>query len=627
MRVRVSFYILLFFFNLILSHKTFTQTNILSEHNLNSVYNPPVFESLTIADGLPENTVGSILQDYLGYLWIGTQNGLVKYDGYTMKVFHLERDSVHILSTMDLVIYEDKDKTLWVGTLGGLNKFNRISESFKTYKHNANDTTTLNSNLIRSFYEDNTGRFWIGTQQGLNLFDREKEIFIRYDFEDPHKDVLRKNNHYPVNTITEDPLNGDLLIGTEMNGLWKFDVEERIFIKYSDDNLDANIGCVQTLYKARDGKIWLASANTLTSLDPQSKEFKFYINFSTTGDEQNIIFTNPIGSVLEDNDGLIWSGFFKGEKGVFCLNPVTGELNQYDLFPDKPKQARYNKILSIYVDRTGIIWIGTWLSGIKKLDKRKNQFRVLKSSTDFLPNSLSHSLIYNVTQDSEGSLWFCTHKSLDKYDVKNGTYKHYLKDEECITSYAYISYQDQSGYIWLGTSTCGLLRFNPKNGSYNYYLNNPDDSINLVNKQVLSMLQDELGILWIGTNGFGLYKFDFNNNEATIFRNKPDDPTSLSNDQVLEIFEDSYRNLWVGTNLAGLNKFDRDSEKFIHNGFVCISTLYEDKHRNFWVGDFWLGLNVFDRERKIITKSFTTDDGLLNQNIIGIWKMIIIIFG
>jgi signal transduction histidine kinase/ligand-binding sensor domain-containing protein/DNA-binding NarL/FixJ family response regulator len=620
LRFQVPFYTLLFSLLLILSNKTFSQSNILSEQHLNSIYKPPVFESLTTTNGLPENTVGSILQDYLGYLWLGTQNGLVQYDGYSMKVFHLERDSINILSTMDLVIYEDKDKMLWVGTLGGLNKFDRTSESFKLYKHDAYDTTTLNSNLIRSFYEDKSGRFWIGTQQGLNLFDREKEIFTRYYFENPRKTILQKSNHYPVNTIVEDPLSGDLLIGTEMNGLWKFDVEEKRFIKYSDDNLDENIGCVQTFCKARDGKIWMASANTLSSLDPRRKEFEFYINFSTSGDEQNIIFTNPIGSVVEDRDGLIWSGFFKGEKGVFCLNPVSGELYQYDLFPDKPRQARYNKILSLYVDRTGIIWIGTWLSGIKKLDKRKNQFRFLKSSTDFLPNSLSHSLVYNVTQDSEGSLWFCTHKSLDKYDVKSGTYKHYLKDEECITSYAYISYQDQSGYIWLGTSNCGLIRFNSTNGLYNFYFNKPYESINLVNKQVLSLFQDHLGILWIGTNGFGLYKFDVKNNKATVFKNDPDDPTSLSNDQVLEIFEDSYGNLWIGTNLAGLNKFDRDTEKFIHNGFVCISTLFEDKQGNFWVGDFWLGLNVFDREHKVTTKSFSTDDGLLNQNIIGIME-------
>ncbi len=107
-----------------------------------SQFNPPVFENITIEDGLPENSVNCILQDYLGYLWIGTQNGLAKYDGYSMKVFQPEKDNNSSISDRGIVtIYEDKNKTLWIGTLnGGLNKFDRTNESFKSYRYNPNDT-------------------------------------------------------------------------------------------------------------------------------------------------------------------------------------------------------------------------------------------------------------------------------------------------------------------------------------------------------------------------------------------------------------------------------------------------------------------------------------------------------
>ena len=603
-----------------LSCRTSPQTHISTEQILNSPYDQPVFEDITIADGLPENSGENILQDYLGYLWISTQNGLVRYDGYSMKVYILKKDTINSLSTMDLVIYEDKRKTLWIGTLAGLNKFDRASETFKIYGYNSRDPNTINNDQVRCLYEDKSGKFWIGTQEGLNLFDRDKEIFIRYNFRIPDNLPISARNNFCINAMTEDPATGDLLIGTELNGLWRFDQKEKRFSKYSADILDKKIGCVQAFCKARDGKIWMASTHTLASLDPAIKSFKFYIDFPTEGDEQNIKFTNPIGSVIEDRDGLIWSGFFKGEKGIFCLNPENENLQQYNLFPDKPRQARYNKILSLYEDRSGIIWVGTWLSGIKKLDKLKNQFKVLRSDPGYLNNSLSHPLVYSVVYDPDGYIWFCTQKALDKYDIKNGTYKHYLKDEKCITSAAYVGFRDKSGYIWLGTAACGLIRFDPGNESYRFYFNNPDNPVNLVNKQIKKIIQDSRGMLWIGTDGFGLYKFDIKNNQTIIYKNDPDDPSSLRNNQVLDILEDSFGTLWVGTNLGGLNKFDRVTGKFTNCGFDCISALYEDKHGNFWVGDYYSELSLYDRENNIITAHYTKKEGLAHQHIIGIME-------
>ncbi len=449
MRDPTKYFILFSILILFLSFLTFPQTRTSTKQN--STFSQPVFENITTADGLPENSGQCILQDYLGYLWIGTQNGLARYDGYSMRVFTLEKDIDNNLSTSDLILYEDKRKILWVGSLAGLNKFNRENETFKLYSSIQDDSTTINSNLVRSFYEDRQGRFWIGTQVGLNLFDREKETFTSYHFINNSKSASPYLDYLPINSIIEDPSSGNLFIGTEKNGLWIFDVTDKTFSKYSPDNLDKKIDRIQSFCKSKDGKIWIASTHTLFSLDAKNKAFSFYIDFPTTGDEQNIKFTNPIGSVIEDKDGLIWSGFFKGEQGVFCLDPITGNLQQYNLFPDRPKLARYNKILSLYEDRTGIILIGTWLSGVIKLDKKKNRFQQITTDPDFSPNSLSSSLVYSGISDPKEFIWFCTQKSLDKYDLKNRTYKHYFKNEDCITKYFYTVIQDQDGYIWLGT--------------------------------------------------------------------------------------------------------------------------------------------------------------------------------
>ena len=237
MRVKARFYFLSALLLLILSYQTFPQTNISSKQN--SIYNPPTFENITVKDGLPENTVPSILQDYLGYLWIGTQNGLVRYDGYTMKVFQLERDySDKLNRKMIITIFQDKYNTLWVGTWkSGLFKFNREYDSFKSYEYDPGDTRSINSNNIQCIYEDNNGKFWVGTTVGLNLFDRDSQIFTRYYFGDgdtlSHSATMSDHYNLCIHSIIEDPVSGDLLIGTARDGLWRFNPEKKYFINTS----------------------------------------------------------------------------------------------------------------------------------------------------------------------------------------------------------------------------------------------------------------------------------------------------------------------------------------------------------------------------------------------------------
>jgi signal transduction histidine kinase/ligand-binding sensor domain-containing protein/DNA-binding response OmpR family regulator len=598
-----------------------------SEQEVYSQFNPPVFESITVEDGLPKNSVTCILQDYLGYLWLGTQNGLVQYDGYSMKVFQPEKDNSSRISDGRITtIYEDKNKTLWIGTYeGGLNKFDRANGTFNSFKYNPNDTTSINSDKTHCIYEDKSRRFWIGTFDGLNLFNRDKGTFTRYyfrtgDFRGSDRYILKSNPYnLTIDAITEDPVSGDLLIGTEINGLWKFNIKEKIFSKYkfsSDNNFDKKIGIIQSFYRARDGKIWIASLNTLSSLDPQERKLKSYIDFPIIWNETWIRPNYTFAGVIEDQDGLIWCGFFDVAQGIFFLDPSTGNYLRYDLSPEKPKGASYNKIFTIYEDRSGILWIGTVGAGLMKLDRRKNQFLVLKSDPNNFSNSLSHSLVYSVTYDSRGFIWFCTQRALDKYDIKTCTYKHYLTDEECITKSIYCCFQDKSGYIWLGTNNCGLIRFDPSDGSYRFYLNDPKESLNLINKPIISLLQDHLGILWIGTDGFGLYKYDIANNKVTQYKENPNDPSSLSQDQVPVLFEDSFGILWVGTQLGVLNKFDRRTEKFSYYGLGPM--IYEDKQRNFWIEEGFSTLNLFNREKDTIISSFSQSDGLASGYILGI---------
>ena len=326
MREPKQYYVLLCLLIILLSRQTFPQNNY---NQLPS----PLFETLSVEDGLPENSVTCILQDYLGYMWFGTKNGLVKYDGYSVKVF--KPDTVRnktISGRVILKLYEDKNKTLWVGTLDGLNKFNREDESFTSYRFNPDDPNSISSDSVHTVYEDKSGRLWVGTFGGLNLFNRENEKFTRFYFIDSKSKAVSSiqpnQNSISINSIMDDPLSEDLLLGTSLEGLWRFNVNKKQLSRYelnASEHVNKAAGCIQNFYKSRDGRIWMTTINSVSCLDPVSKDIKCYFDFPVKGSEN---YAEPYylsGSIIEDHYGNIAAGFFAEEKGLIYLNPNTGE--------------------------------------------------------------------------------------------------------------------------------------------------------------------------------------------------------------------------------------------------------------------------------------------------------------
>ena len=609
---------LLFFLILVVSYQAFPQNNY---NQLPS----PVFETLSVEDGLPENSVICILQDHLGYMWFGTQNGLVKYDGYSMTVYKPDTDSDKSISGKEIVtLFEDSKKTLWIGTLKGLNKFNRDDESFKSYQFNQNDINSISSNSVHAIYEDRFGRFWIGTLCGLNLLDRNNERFTRFYFINPNLKAVRdkgqNSNSLGIIAITDDPLSKDILLGTGLKGLWRFNIDTKLFSQFVFSNsTDVNnkISWIQKFYTARDGKIWMASLNSLSSYNPFNKEFKYYFDFPIKDEEKFPEGRYIVSCMIEDQYGKIWAGFYSGDKGLFSVDPVTGEINNFNLFPNRPQNTMLNKIYSLFEDRSGIIWIGTWLSGLIKWKKFENKFSVVQSNK-LNSDNLSNPIVYSLICDSKGYTWYCTPNGLDKYDQITQRYTHYLQNEKCVTDFVvYATLIDKSGNLWLGTSNCGLIKFNSQNATYSFYLNN-SDKINLIDKTVLCLLQDHLGYIWIGTQGFGIYKYNPINGELNQYKNNPNDSTSLSQDVVLSILEDHNGTLWVGTNLGGLNKFNRENDSFSYAGFQNCLTLFEDSQNRFWVTENPSGLNLFDIDNLKVVDNYSQNDGLASSGIIGI---------
>ncbi|MEJ2104415.1 MAG: two-component regulator propeller domain-containing protein, partial [Ignavibacteriaceae bacterium] len=522
-------------------------------------------------------------------------------------------DSASISDGLILSLYEDKDNTLWIGTNTGLNKFNRKDESFTSYKNNPENLNTISNNIVKCIYEDLSGRLWVGTREGLNLFDRNNKKFLSCYFAVSDSELsttLTPNqSNVAVTAIIQDPGSEDLLLGINRNGLWRFSIEKRTISRYNiatDDNSDKKIGYIQSFCLSKDGKLWIASLNSLSSFDFQSRQFKSYVNFPIRQIEMEEKPTKR-GSVIQDKSGLIWFGFHLYEMGVGCLNPENGRLQQYKIVHSTNNLININ-IYSIFEDKTGIIWIGTWGQGLWKLDKRKNKFHVLESKPNY--KSTNHAYVNSEEDnptgylgfDSNGFLWLTSNQGIIKYDSSRAKFIHF-SFSDCIGQNAYVATIDKKGYIWIGTESCGLIRFDPVKEDYSYYFSNPEDSINLVKKRLWDLIEDQYGILWAATDGFGLYKIDASRSKITHYQHNPDDSLSLGYDFLRKLYEDASGNIWVGLNVYGLNKYDRSTDRFYKCNVPAFMAIYEDNSNNFWVGGFNVGLLKYDpRKNKIIAK-------------------------
>ncbi|UCH64928.1 MAG: hypothetical protein JSW63_09965, partial [Ignavibacterium sp.] len=595
-------------------------------------YDDIKFEHLTIADGIPGNSVWCILQDRLGYLWLGTRNGLVKYDGYTMKVYQpIPNDSTSISSRATRVLYEDRSGNLWIGaswqTEGGLNLFNRATETFTRYVHNPNDSNSLNSNPVNSIYEDKEGRLWIGTNKGLNLFDPKSNGFFHYYIEDSEsfKDsTLNLEEYEPISikAITEDPITGNLLIGSSLPGLWEFNVNTKEFSKYDLQNIHQafNSTSISSFFAATDSSVWMSTYRGLGHFYSNNNQLNFYQIIPTT--EYNPV--NNFTSLIEDQSKQVWVGTYGGGLAKFDPRTESFQRLRHDNYNSNSLDGE--DVRSLFEDRSGILWIGTHLWGLDKWDRKKHKFR--HYSHDFRnPGSLSANWVSSICEDNSGALWIGTRSGgLNRFNPVDKRFQHFQHDPK--NQYS-ISADDiffiikdtfENDIIWIGTDGDGLIKFNTKTLKSINYLHDPDDPNSISSNSIRSLLVDSWGVLWAGTLDAGLNQFDRQTGKFTRYQSNSNDPNSLSHDVVNIIYEDSEGVLWIGTDAGGICRFDPNTNKFTTYRSLAedqdasiILFIYEDKKGNFWVGTIKTGIHLFDRVKGISIRNYTENDGLANN--------------
>jgi ligand-binding sensor domain-containing protein/signal transduction histidine kinase/CheY-like chemotaxis protein len=578
-------------------------------------------KNLSIEDGLPQNSALSVLQDSQGFLWVGTQDGLARYDGYNFKVFKYNEDDPNSLSANFVwVIFEDSHENLWFGTDDGLNRFNPKTEKFSHYHLDASNPNTLANNNVNAITEDRQGKLWVGTNGGISSLNPKTAQFNHYRFDANNPNSL-SNNH--VKSIVIDR-NEVLWVGTYGGGLNRFNPKTQQFSHYrfdvsnpnslSDDN-------VQIIMEDQQGILWLGTeSGGLNRFNPKSEQFKHYRSDNSTS---NSLSNDNVWTIVESHQGNLWLGTYAG--GLNRFNPKTEQFTHYSFDPNKPSSLSSDNVYSIFDDLQGTLWVGTGGGGLNRFNLKTEEFGHYHFDANN-PNSLNDDHIWAITEDHQGDLWLGTEGGgLNRFNPKTKKFSHYRFDANNPNSLSNDKVMaviaDQQGKLWLGTSGGGLNAYNPKTEQFSHYRFDASTPNSLSNDYVWTLAEDRQGIIWAGTWGAGLNRFDPKTEKFSHYRFDANTSNSLSDDVVLVITEDRHGTLWLGTNGGGLNRFTPDTEQFSHYRFDArnsnslsddtVYTIVEDQQGTLWVGTS-KGLNRMDSQSGEF-KRFTEKDGLPNN--------------
>ena len=513
----------------------FSQQN---DHNLINKYTSEL--------GLASNYVYKIIQDKKGFIWIGTEEGLSKFDGKTFTNFSTKKGRYCLSHNRAQALMLAPDNNIWVGTSDGLNIYDYKSDSIvqvttttSPLKLNYNDITVLTMSRNKNIT-------WMGTYgNGIHYFDWTIKKFSRL--------ILPKIPKMPeplqVMSILEDD-NKRLWIGTQNNGLYKFDIEKGNFehCVLKENNL-----FIQTIFQDSYRRLWIGTSNGC------------YIYNETTGTFESVTYPeelskNSISVIMEDHQGKLWIG-----SNLFIINLSAREFSKTEKFlfqlinyGESSFMLNCPAVSALTVDRDNNIWIGTVWGGLNMLKGTQSKFSLYKHEPDIV-NSLPKSPITGISRDKVGNLF-------------------------------------------LTTNTKGVIKMNLKTAEFSKLKTKKDYS----KYDFQTILTDNDENFWLGTFKNGLIVLNKNGSEIAEFRNDPLNPNSLPHNDVRCIYQSRGNKIWVGTQ-RGIAVFDqtkRNIEKIISlKNKTGVRVIKEDTEGVIWIGTYGIGLVTYNPTSGVLNYS------------------------
>ena len=602
------------------------------------------FDHLNIEQGMSQSSVHVIFQDSRGFLWLGTQDGLNRYDGYTFKIYKPDADVPGSLNDRWITsILEDADGYLWIGTRqGGLNRFDPRLETFTEFTHDPANPASISDNHINMLFLDSQDNLWIGTEHGLDRLDKAQNTFQHYLTSPPQPGRI---GDLSITAMHEDQ-RGQFWVGTGGDGLVRFDPQgkQTTFFQSNPENTTTiSSDYVNAIVEDEwTYIIWVGTRSGLNRLDPNTDRFTRFQREEVSDEETPLsedvgaslanqipdayksLSNNTINALRYDRAGNLWVGT---ANGLNRYQPGQGFVH-YLNDPTFSKSLSENSVASLYEDRSGILWIGTHGGGVNIYDHQRDLFAYYRHDPQD-KNTIQDNSIRSIHVDSDGYAWVGTANGLDRFSWSSNrvieSYQTKRKDPNSLGFNEVTSiYEDQNAVLWIGTFN-GLDAFDRATGTFKHYRRDLVDSRSLSSNYVYTVFVDSQNNIWVGTYA-GLDMLDRKTGKFIHYYYQPDNPASLSGNLVISISEDRSGDIWVGTFESGLNRLDRETgastryrydpqdKASLNND--SISSIYQDSQGRLWIATIGGGLNLYHPETDSFSY-FVEKDGLPSGVIYG----------
>jgi ligand-binding sensor domain-containing protein/serine phosphatase RsbU (regulator of sigma subunit) len=553
-------------------------------------------KSLSIDNGLSQNSVNTLLEDKDGFLWIGTDDGLNRYDGQNITIYkHIRSDNTTIPDNQIMSLYEDKQGRIWIGTLAGLALYDNNTNQFTSFRKDETTKDSINSlvnNEVNAITEDKEGFLWIGTKNGLSKLDTKTNNFTNYIATEKDSLLLGSND---ITALAVDTDN-NLWIGTSRAGINKWNLTNNEKKLYRLDRTDTTsfygFGSSNIMI-SKSGEVWIAAEGgfnrynaeidgferfryegspyalqSLTEIDDSilygaGNDYIYKLNTSTkevTRFTSNFKDIGSSPSIIQTKENTIWVA--SRNLGVLYFNPSKSSFQLYKKEENNVTSLPHRNVWSVIKDKNDIVWVGTD-AGLSRIDRSTDipKYSTIIAGTNSY--DLKRQSIGDLLQTKKGELFVITTAHIsrlvsfsEKEGAKFTTLESDSEDSTTIQGKAISTLEDKSETIWVGTF----------NGIYKLE-STTENKFGYKGKKFLEGIaiwqvhENKQGTLWLGSND-GLIQTKRNENndiiDATFYKSDPSDLTSISNNVIRAIAEDSKGSLWLGTT-NGLNKMVTDA--------------------------------------------------------------------
>ncbi|MDN3582568.1 two-component regulator propeller domain-containing protein [Mucilaginibacter flavus] len=626
------------------------------------------FDHLDVKKGLPESTGRVIKEDNEGYIWIATQNGLVRYDGYECKVYNLGNLNTNTYSSTNVLsLLLDRQGNLWATTISnGIFQYRRETDTFKHIPYPADGKITtftmdavdrdnniwghirsvsygasvvklntksgafeyfgikekgnnfINASLIYEAYASASGKIWLSSNNGIYRYDGTGKPMVGFM---TIADTAKQRHVNPIYEAKSEP--GVFWLNT-FHGynidlrITRFDSRDNSIKEYwpSTKPDSALSTAVYSIYEDKNKQLWFATDKGVSKFDRKAHKFTNY----TPKDSIKSSDQNQLQSFRETKEGNLWLSF---PSGLVYFEPASGRFTRYMTNAGEVGTLSQTRVIAKMVDHANTLWAGFDEAGVNRVNKLKSAFTIYKNIkgniTSYpIVNKIVNNKDYSYVSNNQGiyKLYTATGKLEKLYSPDDG---YIFLSKVCI---------GLNGMLYIGGSN-GLYVYNTTTGKKEHYNRNDKDSTTISSSFINNVYQDHEGIIWLGNaDERGLCSFNPQTKKITRYPyhifSAGGAGNILNDGKILAIFEDKEGTLWIGTNNGGLNRFDRKTQKFTsyfdtHNRTAfCVDDIFQDSAGRLWVGTYLNGVYIFDKEKGAFTHHFSESNGLLFNSNMGI---------